>query len=130
MFDNYVWSDEKLVNKKVVNGKEGFSIRTLITYYRGIPLSMIEDFKVTVDGVEIDRDKILFCPNDQDWFTLNEMTTMPTYKWEYGQEGEVFAEFEGGLPTGEHEIKLFQAIRTAYIPVPFGGEKIVKVQVD
>lgn len=130
MFDNYVWSDEKIINKKTVKGKEGFSLKTLITYYRGIPLSMIEDFKVSVDGVEIDREKLLFCPNGEDWFTLNEMTTMPSYKWEYGVEGEVFAEYEGGLTPGEHQVRLFQSIRTAYIPVPFGGEKTTVVSVE
>lgn len=129
MFDNYVWVDEQVNNKRVVKGKEGFSLKTLITYYRSIPLSMIEDFVVEVNGKAVKREDILFCPNGQDWFSLNEMTTVTTYKWEYGQEGEVFVALEGGLPAGEHKIRLFQAIRTAYIPVPFGGEKTVTAHI-
>ncbi len=128
MFDNYVWFDGKIANNIVVNGKTGFVLKTLITYYRGIPLSMIEDFQVIVDGQPIDRDKIHFSPNGEDWFTLDEMTTVATYKWEYGVEGQVFAEYKGGLPSGIHEITLKQSIRTAYIPVPFGGERTAKVK--
>ena len=81
MFDNYVWSDGRVHNNAVVKGQTGFILNTLITYYRAIPLSMIEGFEVIVDGVEIPSASLLFCPNDVDWFTLNEMTTMPTYKW-------------------------------------------------
>lgn len=129
MFDNYVWSDGKIENQVVIQGKSGFILKTLITYYRGIPLSMIEDFWVSVDGTAIPREKILFCPNGEDWFTLDEMTTVPTYKWEFGVEGQVFAAYEGGLTQGEHQITLKQSVRTAYIPVPFGGQKTARVVV-
>lgn len=129
MFDNYVWCDEKVENNLVVKGKDGFAVKTLLTYYRSIPLSMIEDFQLIVDGKAVDRENIMFCPNGTDWFTLNEMTTVTTYKWEYGVEGQVFAGYEGGLAPGEHVITLKQSLRTAYIPVPFGGERTVKITV-
>lgn len=127
MFDNYVWCDEKVNAVKDVNEKSGFVLNTLITYYRGIPLSMIDNFRVFIDGEEVGRDKIKFCPNGEDWFTLDEMETITTYRWEYGVEGKVFVEYEGGLPHGNHEIALKQSIRVAYIPVPFGGEKTITV---
>lgn len=126
MFDNYVWCDEKVNVVTDMNGKSGFVLNTLITYYRGIPLSMIDNFKVFIDGVEVDREKIKFCPNGEDWFTLNEMETITTYRWEYGVEGKVFVEYEE-LIKGNHEITLKQSIRVAYIPVPFGGEKTINV---
>lgn len=127
MFDNYVWCDEKVRNTVEVKGKVGFIINTLITYYRGIPLSMIDNFAIEVDGKAIEKEQILFCPNGEDWFTLNEMTTMPSYKWEYGVEGQIFVAYENGLAPGQHVIDLKQSVRVAYIPVPFGGEKKVTI---
>jgi hypothetical protein len=129
MFDNYVWSDQK-IHQREIDGKSGFELKTLITYYRGIPLSMINNFEVIVDGKSIPREKIRFSPDGIEYFTLDEMLTVATFRWEYGEEGHVFFEYEGGLSKGIHEITLRQSTRAAYIPVPFGGERTAKVTVD
>ena len=65
MFDNYVWTDGQVQTPVTVKGKTGFVLMTLITYYRGIPLSMIEGFQVVVAGQEITPETLLFCPNDE-----------------------------------------------------------------
>lgn len=131
MFDNYVWSNGT-IKPVVENGKtKGFEIKTLITYYRGIPLSMIEKLQVIIDGKIVSPDKIRFSPDGGvEWFGLDEMTTVTTYRWEYGEEGTVFVECGDELSKGEHEITLKQAIRVAYIPVAFGGERTAKVIVE
>ncbi|GHV42148.1 hypothetical protein AGMMS49546_19820 [Spirochaetia bacterium] len=129
MFDNYVWSDQQ-VRQVSKDGKvSGFELKTLITYYRGIPLSMINDFEVIVDGKKVPREKIHFSPDGAEWFTLDEMLTVATFRWEYGEEGIVFVEWEGGLSKGVHEITFRQSTRAAYIPVPFGGERTAKVTI-
>lgn len=130
MFDNYVFSEGTCKNVLSQDGKvNGFEIKTLITYYRGIPLSMVHDVKVEVDGIEVPRESIKFSPNGVDYFTLDEMETVTTYKWEYGVEATVFVETEGGLSKGEHEVKLTTVIRVAYIPVPFEGTRTRKVTI-
>lgn len=124
MFDNYVFTEGTCKNVVNKDGKiNGFELKTLITYYRGIPLSMIHDIKVAVDGVEVPKDSIKFSPNGEDYFTLNEMETVTSYKWEYGEQATVFVEKEGGLSKGKHEVKLTTIIRVAYIPVPFDGSQ-------
>ncbi|MCD8217955.1 MAG: DUF6379 domain-containing protein, partial [Clostridiales bacterium] len=97
------------------------------TYYRGIPLSMVHDVKVFVDGEEVDRAAIRFSADGEQYFTLDEMETVTSYKWEYGDEATVFVEREGGLAAGEHEIRLETTIRTEYVPVPFVGTRAEKV---
>ncbi|SET22518.1 DUF6379 domain-containing protein [Paenibacillus sp. NFR01] len=121
MFDNYVLSDNSLRNVKKDGVTTGFEMRTRITYYRGIPLSMVHDIQVEVNGVPVPREHIRFSLDGEQYFTLDEMTTVTFYKWEYGQEGLVYVEQEGGLPEGEHKVKLTQVTRVAYIPVPFSG---------
>jgi len=129
MFDNYVFSEGTCRNY-VVNGVvEGFEMKTRITYYRGVPCSMIHCIEVEVDGEKVDESQIRFSPNQEDFFTVNELTTLPTYKWEYGEEAIVRVKKQGGLDDGEHEVTLTTGIRTAYIPVPLIGTKKRKVKI-
>jgi len=121
MFDNNVFIDgtckNVVENSKVI----GFEMDTHITYYRGIPLSMINFIAVEVDGVQIPPEDIRFTPDHIDWFTLKEMETVGTIKWEYGVPATVRVLREGGLSKGEHQVHLTVCTRTAYIPVPIEG---------
>lgn len=127
MFDNNVFIEGTCKNVEE-NGKvTGFEMQTHITYYRGIPLSMVNYLKVAVDGKEIPSEDIRFAVDPYDWFTLEEMKTVGTIKWEYGTPGTVRVLKEGGLSKGEHEVKLTVCTRTAYIPVPLEGIMTRKV---
>ena len=97
-------------------------MQTNITYYRGIPMSMIEFINVAVDGVEAPVENIRISVDENDWFTLKEAETVTTYKWEYGEPLYIRVLGEG-LTAGEHKVKLTVATRTAYIPVPLVGIK-------
>jgi hypothetical protein len=123
MFDNYILTDNSLRNVKRDGSTVGYEVRTHITYYRGIPLSMVHDIQVEVDDQPVPREQIRFSPDGEIYFTLDEMRTVTSYKWEYGKEGIVFVEQPGGLPEGQHKVKLTQATRVAYIPVPFAGTR-------
>ena len=90
---------------------------------------MIHCIEVEVDGEKVDESQIRFSPNQEDFFTVNELTTLPTYKWEYGEEAIVRVKKQGGLDDGEHEVTLTTGIRTAYIPVPLIGTKKRKVKI-
>lgn len=121
MFDNYVLSENGFKNREE-NGKiVGYEMKTLIPYYRGIPLSMIHDVKISVDGQEVDRKDILFTLDNEYFFTLDEMETVTSFKWEYSKEATIIVKKEGGLSKGQHEVRLEVVIRVSYIPVPFEG---------
>ena len=52
MYEKYVLCSDSLKNV-VQNGETtGFSLQIRIPYYRCVPLSMVEDLKVIVDGQE------------------------------------------------------------------------------
>ena len=121
MFDNNVFIDGTFKNV-VENGEIiGYEMQTHITYYRGIPLSIINHIKVAVDGVEVPKESIRFAVDPYDWFKLAEMDTVTTIKWEYGSPATVRVLVPGGLPKGSHEVKLTVCTRTSYIPVPLEG---------
>lgn len=123
MFDNYVFIPNSGRNVVEDTRTVGFQVDTLITYYRGIPLSMIHDVELEVDGETVPKDELVISPGGSEWFTLDEATTVTSVRWEYGTPLTVRWLTDGGLPAGEHEVTLRLKIRVAYIPVPFGGER-------
>lgn len=123
MFDNNVFIKDTCKNVEECNQVTGYEMQTLITYYRGIPLSMIEYIHVSCDGVQEDDGSIRISLDQEDWFTLKEAETVTSYKWEYGEPLYVRVIKDGGLSNGTHQIKLTLATRTAYIPVPLEGNR-------
>lgn len=124
MFDNNVFIENSCRNVNEHNQITGFELKTYITYYRGIPLSMVNDLQVIVDEVQVPRENIRVSPDQgQYWFTLDEMETVTGHKWEYNIPVTIFVLQEGGLSVGEHQVKLVVNVRTAYIPVPLMGEQ-------
>ncbi len=130
MFDNNVFIENTCRNVEEEGKIIGYEMQTHITYYRGIPLSMVNFIKVEVDGKEVPEEDIRFTSDHIDWFTLQEMETVAEIKWEYGVPATVRVLKEGGLEKGEHEVKLTVCTRTAYIPVPLKGEMTRKVMID
>lgn len=123
MFDNNVYMENTTVNVVEDEKTTGYEMQTLITYYRGIPLSMIEYIHVEEDGQQVPDEDIRISLEREDWFTLKEADTVTDYKWEYGDPLYIRVMKDGGLSKGTHKIKLTVATRTAYIPVPLEGIK-------
>ena len=123
MFDNNVFIDGTCRNVAENGAVTGFEMQTNITYYRGIPLSMIEYIRVAVDGQDVPVEDIRISVDQIDWFSLKEAETVTTYKWEYGEPLYVRVVKDGGLSAGTHKVKLTVATRTAYIPIPLEGIK-------
>ena len=130
MFDNNVFIERSCKNTVAEEKIVGYEMQTHITYYRGIPLSMVNNIRITTDGVEVPREDIR-CSVDggEYWFTLDEMKTVVVHKWEFGEPMTVRVLKENGLPSGEHEIDLNVIVRTAYIPVPLDGHKTRTVMI-
>lgn len=112
------------------NNDEGYELKTNITYYRGIPLSMVNDILVETDGEPVDRASIRCSVDDGEyWFTLDEMETVVGHKWEYGYPMTVKV-LGDKLSKGAHEVKLTVIVRTAYVPHPIEGFKTRTVVID
>lgn len=129
MFDNNVFIEGSCKNVEEDGRVSGYELSTNITYYRGIPLSMVEYVHVAVDGVQESDEDICISVDRKDWFTMKEAETVTTYKWEYGDPLYIRVNKEGGLKKGTHKVKLTVATRTAYIPVPLEGIKEREVEI-
>lgn len=129
MFDNNVFIEGSCHNFEQEGKTEGFELMTNVTYYRGIPLSMINEIHVAVDGKEESDEAIRISIDKEDWFTLKEAETVTTYKWEFGEPLYIRVLKDGGLSKGKHNVKLTVATRTAYIPIPLEGIKEREVNI-
>jgi hypothetical protein len=122
MFEPYVISDDGFENV-IKDGKiVGYQLKTRIAYYRGVPLAMVDKIELVVDDVPVPSEKIRFTIGDET-FTLKEMETVTSVKWEFGQQATIFVEQPGGLSKGEHKIFLSQTTRVAYYPFPLEGRR-------
>jgi hypothetical protein len=99
------------------NGKiTGFSFDMKIQYYRGCTLSIIRNIEVAVDGVQYPRESIRFTVNGET-FTLDEMKTVISNRWRFGQYATVTVLSDNGLAGGNHHIKCIQTIAPSYMPM-------------
>jgi hypothetical protein len=122
MFEPYVISDDGSENVVKDGQIIGFQLKTRIAYYRGVPLSMVDKIELVVDDELVGSEKILFTVGDET-FTLKEMETVTSTKWEFGQQATLFVDHPGGLSKGEHKIFLSQTTRVAYYPFPLEGRR-------
>lgn len=129
MFDGNVFIKGTCHNVEENGQVIGYEMQTHITYYRGIPLSMVNYVKVEEDGVQVPEENIRFTADGIDWFTLKEMETVTALKWEYGTPATVRVLKEGGLSKGTHRIRLTVCTRTAYIPIPLEGNMEREVEI-
>jgi hypothetical protein len=94
----------------------GFSFDIKIQYYRGCTLSIIRNIEVNVDGVVFPRESVRFTVNGET-FTLEEMRTVISNRWRFGQYATVTVLSNGGLAKGKHHIKCVQTIAPSYMPM-------------
>ncbi len=98
------------------NGKAvGFQLMVKTSYYRGVALSLIEDFAVTVDGETFKRDQIRFGLKDKT-YTLDEMADVTNVRWPWQEPATLTILKPGGLKPGLHDIQVVQKDRISYMP--------------
>ncbi len=127
MFDQYVFIENSCKNYEVHGQVAGFELQTLITYYRGIPLSMLNFVGITVDGIPVPEKMLRVSVDKTTWFTMAEVETVTAIRWEYGEPLHIRVVNPGGLRPGAHDVKLELKVWPAYYPMPAGGDRTRQV---
>ena len=116
-----------MIGEELERRPDGFRIPIRIPYYRGIVLSLIEDFEVTVDGERFPRDAIRFTVRDST-LTLDEVAVDGRTRWEFGEWAALEVEKPGGLEPGEHDVEIVGQFRISYLPWPMRPEASKRVR--
>lgn len=93
----------------------GFQFKIKLPYYRGIFVSCLDDFLVTVDGQSYSLDKVSLKVGDRvfRWAQIDEAYDV---FYNYGDPITVIVDKPGGLTTGLHTVECGLAIRRSYTP--------------
>lgn len=121
MFDRYLIGEDGFRNVAEEGMIIGFSLDVRIVYYRGLGLSMVEGFDVTVDGKQFPREDNLFTVHGRR-FTFKQMETEYDERWEMGEVAQLTVPLPGGLAAGEHEVNVVEYLRVSYSPVTTVGK--------
>ena len=114
-FVDVVVSDS-LKNYYVDGRKTGYQFDIRLSYYRGHFLSVIDEFGVKVDGVEVPAERIKFCINGKA-FSSVEFGNCCTEFWQVIEPATIRVFCPGGLPAGEHLIDVTLMFRSPYMPI-------------
>lgn len=107
--------DPKDIEDVVVDGVAiGFNVKLRIPYYRGVCLSLIEDITIKYDNEVYPKEVLKFTTKDGT-FTFDEMATMTTLRWEFGEKAIIFVPRKGGFYMARHRVKAIVAIRISYM---------------
>lgn len=112
MYDKHIIYPNSLHN--LADGS-GFALGVRLPYYRGQPLSVVEDVAIKVDGVAVPRDQVRFSVRGKSW-TLDQLEEITTERWEFGEVAEVSVLQQEGLAAGAHEVAVGVQLRISYLP--------------
>jgi hypothetical protein len=112
MYDKHIIYPGSLQN--LADGS-GFALGVRLPYYRGQPLSVVEDIAVKVDGEAVPREQVRFSVRGKTW-TLDQLEENTAERWEFGEVAEVSVLQQGGLTAGGHELAVGVQLRISYLP--------------
>lgn len=94
----------------------GFQVRVYISYYRGIPFSLIGGFEVEVDGQVFPPQAIGFSVDGQRFYPLDVLGSHVDDVWEFGVKAYLRVRHPGGLSRGAHTVRVTQRVDVPYLP--------------
>ena len=98
--------------------KVGYCVNLKINYYRGLPLSCIDEITLTVDGEPVDPETMYIQHNGREYhypdILKDDMCT--DFYWIFGELLRVVVKKDGGIDQGIHNVKLVLGTRRSYTP--------------
>jgi len=100
-----------------VNGtKMGYQFDIRLSYYRGHFLSVIDEFKVKVDGEEVPTEDIRFCLNGKE-FGVAQLHDLVSEFWCITDPATIKVIKPGSIEAGEHDIDVTLMFHSPYMPI-------------
>lgn len=96
-------------------GPSGFQLKVKSSYYRGVPLSLIEGVEVTVDGESFERKQTRFRVGGKT-YTMDQLEKVGDRHWPWLEPATVFVAKPGGLKLGTHDVEVTVKLRISYMP--------------
>jgi hypothetical protein len=96
---------------------DGFEVKVRLNWYRSLPLSCVENVRLSVDGVEITPEDIFFGIDDRS-YSLKDMPDLTGETWYVQDSATLQVKNPGKVVSGEtHTIEAEITLRAPYIMV-------------
>lgn len=109
--------DNSLKNISANNEITGYSFDIRLGYYRGLFLSCIDRFELSVDGETVPAQDITFGINGKD-LCVYQLSDCVSEFWSLIESAEIKVVKKGGFSAGEHKIAVILYLRVPYLPIP------------
>jgi len=111
------------------NGKPvGYAFDIRLSYYRGLFLSCVDQFALTVDGQAVNSQDITFGIHGKS-IPVNFLSHCASEFWGLTEPASIEVTTAQGLEPGAHEIDLTLMLRIPYMPIPV-GDNLVYMPLD
>lgn len=121
--------DDSLRNSYINGLKNGYEFDIRLSYYRGLFLSCVNSFALTVDGEEVPNSEVTFSINGKEFF-VDQLSSLSSEFWQLLEPAKIKVLKKGGLPKGSHNLKLDFYLRVPYLPLPGGDNDHNYVPLD
>ena len=130
MFDQHIICNDGFRNVITETGNvEGFEMKIRIPYYRGVPLSCVDEIKILAGGETFTNEHIRFTvPSGS--FTMGEMETVATRRWNFDEDATLRVHKPGGLVYFDHAVELWITIRAPYGRFTGHCRKVLTLEAD
>lgn len=115
MFEKYMICTRGFKNVYEGERPTGFQLKVRITYYRGIPVSCVEGFEVSVDGESFPAEQVSFSIGNHT-YPLPEVGKAVDVRWPFGEPATLTIRKPGGLKPGIHDVRVVETLRISYMP--------------
>lgn len=94
---------------------DGFEVKVRLNWYRSLPLSCVENIRLSIDGEEISVDALSFAVNEHS-YPVKELEDKAGEYWYVQDSGVVHAQLPGKVAAGgSYSIDVEITIRAPYI---------------
>jgi hypothetical protein len=118
MYDTHILTEHDCRSVWEHGKKVGYCVNLTINYYRGLPISCIDEITLVVDGEKVDPENMLVQHRGREYpylFILSDDCPTDFY-WVFGDYLRVVVKKPGGIDQGIHHVRLTLGTRRSYTP--------------
>jgi hypothetical protein len=112
-YEDRVLRPDALHPLRLSSGIVGFTLDVRLNYYRGLPLSAVENLELSVDGVRV-PDHLVLAGLREKIFPLGQVRLAFTEHWPVKGVLRLNV-YNGGLEPGRHQVNLTLHLRNVYM---------------
>jgi len=118
MYETHILTDVGCRSVWESGKKVGYAVNIKINYYRGLPLSCVDEISLWVDEEKVDSSMIYVQHRGHEYpYEQIRADDFPTdFYWVFGEHLRIVVKKEGGIKQGAHNVKLRLGTRRSYTP--------------